>query len=127
MASVGCIAVTRQKRSRTSWGLSIGSKITRRYRAVVVDMIGADSPGGRAAHRSHRSFSPAPPIGLPRPGTAVLTPLGGPRPLRNLEDLGGLDGESGQDIAAVELHRGRQPSEPVRGRVDVNHARPGPD
>ena len=42
-ASVGCIPVTRQTRSRSSWGSSIASKITRRYWGGVVGMIGADS------------------------------------------------------------------------------------
>ena len=126
MASVGWMPVTRQKRSRTGWGSAIGSKITRRYRAVVVDMIGADSPGGRANQecsptvngRAGRSPSPAADRPSCRPS--------GRRPLRHREELPDLNREARQDVAPIELHRGRQPGEAVRGRVDVDHPGPGP-
>ena len=70
-ASVGCIPVTRQTRSRSSWGSSIASKITRRYRAGVVGMIGADSRAAGSRMRNRRSTT-APAVRLPRPRTVLL-------------------------------------------------------
>ena len=127
MASVGCMPVTRQTRSRSVLRAPRScSKITRRYRAGVVGMIGADSPADGSEHRNRVNDRAAARSSSRAAGRSSFGPSRR-RPLRHREELADLDGETRQDVAAVEPHRGRQPGEVVGRRVDVDDPGLGPN
>lgn len=57
---------------------------------------------------------------LSRPRPILLRCALAPGAFRQLEQFPDQDRETGQDVAAIELHRGGQPSESVGRRVDVD-------